>query len=106
MKKIILSLILIGFLTVPILSAAQIGPPETDVREVLNRIVDWLFVFLLIFAALFIVIAGFYFVTAQGDPEKVGKARNMILYAVIGIIVAFLARGIVILVESIGRGTI
>lgn len=42
-------------------------------------------------AVIMIVIAGFRFVTANGDQNAVTGARNTILYAVIGIIVAFLA---------------
>ena len=115
MKKIILSLVLISFLALPVLSLAQSPPPSspssgtllplrsTNVINVLENVVDWLFTVLLIFAAIFIVIAGFQFVTAQGDPEKVKKARDMILYAIIGIVVALLARGIIYFAETIVR---
>jgi membrane-associated HD superfamily phosphohydrolase len=116
MKKIILSLILAGCLVLPVLSLAQVEDwdvPEGSPRDVplqsqlrtlsvmdtLEIIADWIFYILLFVAAIFIVIAGVNFVTAQGDPEKVKKARDMVMYAVIGIIVALLARGIVALVN-------
>ena len=77
-------------------------PPKAPVEvriihpiDVLKRIVDWTFYALLIFAGLMIVVAAFYFVTAAGDTEKVGTARNFILYAIIGVLVAFLAKGMV-----------
>jgi hypothetical protein len=48
-------------------------------------------------AVLMIVIAGFRFVTAQGNPQEVGKARATIIYAVVGLLVAVTAEGIVAL---------
>jgi Type IV secretion system pilin len=36
-------------------------------------------------SVLIIVIAGFQFVLSSGDPAKVAKARNTILYAAIGL---------------------
>lgn len=49
-------------------------------------------------AVLMIVIAGFRFVTAQGNPQEVSKARNTIVYAVIGLLIAITASAIVRLV--------
>lgn len=46
-------------------------------------------------AVLIIVIAGLNFVYAQGDPQKVTKARNTIIYALIGLGVAVSAELIV-----------
>lgn len=46
-------------------------------------------------SALMIVYAGFRFTLAGGDPQKVKAARNTILYAVTGLVIAILAYGIV-----------
>lgn len=46
-------------------------------------------------AALIIVIAGFRFITSQGNPSEVATARNAILYASIGLIVIVAAFAIV-----------
>lgn len=42
-----------------------------------------------------IIIAGFMYVTSGGDSGNVKKAKDMLLYAVVGIIVALLAFAIV-----------
>ena len=42
-------------------------------------------------AVIVIIIAGIMFVTNGGDPESVKKARNMILYSVIGLVVILIA---------------
>lgn len=52
-------------------------------------------------ALLIITIAGFKYVTSQGNPQETAKAKDTILYAVIGLIVVILAFSIVTFV--IGR---
>ena len=73
------------------------------VVDTINVIVDWLF-YILIFAAIIVILlAAFTFLTSAGDPDKVKKARDYILYALIALVVAFLARAIVMwIVEKIG----
>lgn len=46
-------------------------------------------------AVVMIILGGVSFVTSQGDSSKVAKARNTILYGVIGLIVSMLAFAIV-----------
>lgn len=110
MKKITFGLIIFT-LVLPVLVSAQLGgAPATvpsgadvDVMHVLDNIVNWLFSILLIVAVIYLIIAAYYFVIAQGDSDKISKARTMILYALIGVAVAFLAKGLVTLVERIVR---
>lgn len=45
-----------------------------------------------------IIIAGLQFITAGGDAAKIAKARNVILYAIIGLVVVAVAQIIVIFV--------
>lgn len=49
-------------------------------------------------AVLIIVIAGFTYVLSGGDPQKTNRAKDAILYAVIGLVVAILGYTIVTLV--------
>lgn len=48
-----------------------------------------------IIAAVFIVIGGFNYMTSAGDAGKVAKAKNTIIYALIGLVVCVLAFAIV-----------
>ncbi len=64
-------------------------------------ITDWIFFILLIVAGIMILIAAFIFVTSSGSPDRATAARNMILYAVIGIIVALLAKAVPAFVQSL-----
>lgn len=49
-------------------------------------------------ALLMIVIGGFRYVLAHGDPNSVSQAKKAILYAVIGLVVCMAAYSIVIFV--------
>lgn len=44
---------------------------------------------------LFITLSGFRYITSAGDPQKIAKAKNGILYALVGIVVAISAQVIV-----------
>ncbi len=48
-----------------------------------------------IVAVIVIIIGGFTYITSNGDAAKLTKARNTILYGVIGLVVALLAFAIV-----------
>jgi uncharacterized membrane protein len=76
------------------------APPQSSintVQAVLNDICgvfDWMFYFLIALSVIFIVIAAYRYLTASGEPEKVKKATNTIIYAAIAVAVALLALAI------------
>ncbi|MFH0788740.1 MAG: hypothetical protein V2B13_14155 [Pseudomonadota bacterium] len=69
--------------------------------NIINTIVDWIFAFLVIFAVFYVMMGAFNILTSSGNPQKVSSGRNFILYAAIGLLVAFIARAIPSLVKSI-----
>lgn len=107
MRKIISALVLASLLAIPVIGLAQAGPeevPPVDFWEALDNITTYLFGILIIIAVMFLIIAGIYFATAQGDAEKVKKARDMVLYALVGVIVGVLAKGLVTFVRNMVEG--
>ncbi len=62
---------------------------------IVGQIVNALLYVLGAVAVIVIIIAGILFATASGDPALITKAKNTLLYAVIGLIVAILAYAIV-----------
>ncbi len=46
-------------------------------------------------AVLFVVIGGLKYTISGGNPEEMGKAKNTIIYAVIGLVIAISAEAIV-----------
>lgn len=56
-------------------------------------------------AVLIIVVAGFRFITSQGNANEVATARNAILYASVGLVVIITAFAIVnFVVVGVGSG--
>jgi len=107
MKKILASLTL-GLLLLPMIVLAQSPPSDPGtVVDTIQVLIDWLFYILIFAAVVVIIMAAYSFLTAAGDPDKVSKGRNYIIYALVALVVAFLARAIVnwILTE-IGTGTV
>ena len=57
-----------------------------------NTIANWFFFILISVAFVFILYAGFLFMTAGANPENKDKAGQMIAAALVGIVIAILAR--------------
>lgn len=53
-------------------------------------------------AVIFIIISGIQYVTSAGSPQKAAKARLTLLYAVLGLIIAVLARTLINFVIKVG----
>jgi len=64
-------------------------------------VTDWIFYILLLVVVVMIVIGAFMFMTAAGDPEKAGKAKTLIIYAIIGLVIALVAKFIPSIVRYI-----
>lgn len=90
----------------------EITPPATvlsdsiDLQDVLTSLADYLLPFVAVFAVLMIVIGGIYRATAAGDEERIEKAKKMIKFAIIGLLVAVLSYAIVkIVINSFDLGS-
>ncbi len=66
----------------------------------LHTILQMFFGILAAIAVLFVVIGGFRYTISSGDPKSMQEAKDTILYAVIGLVVALFAESIVTLAIS------
>lgn len=64
-------------------------------------ITDWFFAIAIGLAIIFALWGGFLLMTAAGEPEKVTKGRQWIMWAGVGVVVALLAKAIPGLVRAI-----
>jgi Type IV secretion system pilin len=71
---------------------ASTGEQATDTIEI---VVETLLYLLGIAAVIVIIIAGVIYATSAGDSNAIGRAKSMLLYAVIGLVVAISAYAIV-----------
>jgi hypothetical protein len=90
---------------------SPVAPTETSVPQgqitslqgvlqMLCTVFAWAFYFLLVLAVIFIIVAGFKYLTAAGDPEKVKSAGTMLIYTAVAIGVALLARAVPLVIGS------
>ena len=70
--------------------------PQTagQVIKLIEGIANWVFAIFLAASVIFLVVGAFQFVTARGDPAQVNRAREILLYSIIGIGLAFLANAV------------
>jgi len=105
MKKRLSVLVSMGLLTVllvPMLALAQEEPPAAgDLWVIIASVTNWFYGIFLALAVIMVIYAGVMFLTAGGDAEKITKARNALMYAVIGVVVALLARSIVPIAKAL-----
>lgn len=64
---------------------------ETKAAELIGTIINSLLAFVGMIFLILTIYAGFLWMTAQGDEEKVGRAQSIIKASVIGIIIVSLA---------------
>ncbi|MBI2052265.1 MAG: hypothetical protein HYT38_01125, partial [Candidatus Sungbacteria bacterium] len=71
------------------------------IPEVLNRIIDFLALLAAPIAVLMLVWAAYLFVLAGTSPDNVKKAKSIILYVVVGLMVLGLSKAIVSVTLSV-----
>ncbi len=70
---------------------AQPDSAGTDLFSIFQTIANTMLVILGAIAVIMLIIGGIRYVISQGDSSAIEGARNTILYAIIGLVVAFLA---------------
>ena len=68
---------------------------ETQVNGIIKTIVEVLLTVVGAISIIMIVIGGIMFALSSGDAQKAAKARNTVLYAVVGLAVSLFASAIV-----------
>jgi len=72
------------------------NPLEAETfTELLDTIMNFLFWLAVVIAPLLLLYAGFTYITAAGNPEKVRTANRIILFTIIGFIIIIAAKGII-----------
>ena len=109
MKKLILgiSLVALFFGMLVNLTAAEEPkiPSVEDVtidlwsdNSILKKITNWFFGIVIMIAVIMIIAAGFNYVISAGNEAKVKTAMNLLIYALVGVAIALLAKGLIYLI--------
>jgi len=70
-----------GFLTPPIGNGRDGG---TDLKTIFMNVLDMVQTIMIMASTLYLLYAGFMFVTAKGDPARLKKAQNALLWGLVG----------------------
>lgn len=79
---------------IELIDPSPLPQPEATGEQV-NTFFDEVFIAVGAIAVLLLIIAGLRYITAQGDPAKITQAKNMIMYTIVGVIIAAMAAAIV-----------
>jgi len=81
-------------LTLPVLANAQFAAPagtnlpQSSIMGIVSNVMNWLLIIVGIIGVIGFAIAGILYLTSAGDEDRMGKAKNAMLYSIIGVIVA------------------
>ncbi len=64
-------------------------------------IADWMFTFIVVFAVIAILVAGFRYVTANGDAEAVEGANKALVFAAAAVAIAVVSKAIPLVVVGL-----
>ena len=75
---------------------------QGDIWDFFSRVSNYiLFISAILIAPLLYLVAVFYFLTAAGETEKITRARNLLFWTTIGLIVILIIRGFFMYLSTI-----
>ncbi len=75
-----------------------------DVISAIDSIFSYVWPVFIAFSVIVFIWAGFLFLTAHGDPNKLTSARHAVIWGAIGVAIALLASSIPFLIDNILSG--
>ncbi len=70
----------------------QTDDPITGPKGIIGRAIDLISILVGVASVIVIMVAGFNFITSQGEPAALSKAKNSLIFAVIGIVIVVMAQ--------------
>ena len=72
----------------------------SDVNTLIGKILDFLIKIALVLTPIIVVYAGFLYITAGGNEEKIKRANKVLIWALIGLAIALIAKGVPALIKE------
>lgn len=109
----LLSVFLFAFGFTTVFGAGEVLPVVDSVTDLtiltvegrVVTLINYIISIIAIVAVVMIIYAGYLYVSSSGDEKKLGQAKSLILYAVIGLIVVVVSYSIVGFVNSLITGS-
>jgi succinate dehydrogenase/fumarate reductase cytochrome b subunit len=80
------------------------GTGTEGIKEAIIKVITTVLDFILLIAVVYVIIAGIRLIVSGGDEGQKDKAKQTIIYVIVGIIVVLFARVIVTFVNNILSG--
>ncbi len=96
-KKVGVSIGIVGLTLLPFLALAQTSVPQpiiaspVDIANILNKILNFLGAIVMTISLIMLLYAAILYLTAGSSETLHTKAKSVLLYAIVGIVVAILA---------------
>jgi len=91
-------LVLLG-LVVPFTINAQVKLEpiisKGNIKDLIAAVIDFIFYVSLPVGGIMFIIAGYLFITAAGNPEKITATKKMIFYTFVGLLIIAFAKGLI-----------
>ena len=97
MKKIVLFIFFLIFISMPYIASAQMfSVPNplrniTSIQEVIRALIDVAFAAAGIVAVIYLIVGGFRYITSSGNAEAIEGAKATIVNSIVGLIVVFIS---------------
>jgi hypothetical protein len=108
MKKILIFVLFFGILIVSACNALALEIPNPlvagDIPTLVDKIATWLLEIGAVIATIIVLWAAFLFMTSGGNEARVTMARKTLWYAIIGMAVLLLAKGVTSIIQNFLSG--
>lgn len=102
MKKLSKVLVVMALFIVPLSSfaitisdiGASLDLGDSSPEEIVVSVINWILGILALIAVVLVIYGGFLWMTASGNPDRVDKAKKILIAAVIGLVIILAAWGI------------
>lgn len=83
---------------------AGTGNGQSDIANLASRVTNLFSLIVGIAAVIMVVYSGFRYITSGGDSNRVGSAKNSLIYAIVGLVIVAMAQFIVHYVINQAQG--
>jgi hypothetical protein len=108
MKNLLIFALFFGILFISAYNALALEIPDPldvgTIPELIDKIATWLLEIGLVISTIIILWAAIVFMTSGGNQQRVTQARQTLWYAIIGITVLLLAKGVTSIIQKFLSG--
>lgn len=72
-----------------------------NLSSITNQVITILLTLIVVAAVIVIILSGFRMITGGGNPDQIAKSKKAIIWAVVGIVVAFMSFAIISIIQNL-----